>query len=330
LCSAAAIPSREIASPGATRCPICSATSGSRVYGLYDDRYGYPGEFDLHRCAGCGHCWLDWAPDADTLSALYSEHYPRGDRSVEDLRPLSAAIPIVAWWRGQRSSAAFWVPRGVRVLDIGCGFGESLAYHRARGCEVRGVEVDRNIARVASRYGFDVHVGLFEPGRYPEAAFDYVTLDQVIEHAVDPVAMLAGMRRVLRDGGRAVLSTPNAAGLGARVFGARWIHWHAPYHLHTFTPASLRVAAEHAGLKVARLTTITHSGWLSYQWIHLITAPPIGETSPFWAPTRARGQRWTIRSLRGLHRTGIDHALTRLSDRLGVGDNLLAVLERTT
>lgn len=314
----------------ATGCPICSAANIAHTYSLHDDRYGYVGEFDQRRCSTCGHRWLDWAPDATTLSALYSEHYPRGQRSVEDLEPLSLATPLRAWWRGQRASAAFWVPRGVSVLDVGCGFGEALAYHRGRACQVHGVEADRNIARVAARYGFDVHVGLFDPSRYSEAAFDYVTMDQVIEHAVDPVAMLGGVRRVLRVGGSTVLSTPNTAGLGAQMFGRRWINWHAPYHLHGFTPRSLRLAAERASLRVARLDTITSSEWLGYQWIHLVTAPPAGEPSPFWAPARARGQRWTIRSLRALHRTGIDHLLTRLWDRLGVGDNLVAVLERTT
>ena len=316
-------------SSSAPVCPICSGANIAPMYTLHDDRYGYRGEFDQRRCTGCGHRWLEWTPDADTLSALYSEHYPRGDRSVEDLEPPALAGRLGAWWRGQRSSATFWVPPAVRVLDVGCGFGESLAYHRARGCEVHGVEADRNIARVAARYGFDVHVGLFEAARYAEASFDYVTMDQVIEHAVDPVAMLGGVRGVLRIGGCIVLSTPNAAGLGARVFGPRWINWHAPYHLHGFTPGSLRVAAERAGLRIARLDTITSSEWLSYQWIHLVTAPPVGESSPFWAPARARGHPWTIRSLRALHRTGIDHVLTRLSDRLGVGDNLIAVLERT-
>jgi SAM-dependent methyltransferase len=223
-----------------------------------------------------------------------------------------------------------WVPPATRILDIGCGFGEALAYHRARGCLVRGVEADRNIARVAARHGFDVHVGLFEPARYGDAAFDYVTMDQVIEHAVDPIAMLDGVRRVLRVGGSAVLSTPNAAGLGARVFGPRWIHWHAPYHLHGFTEQSLRIAAERAGLRVSQTSPITNSEWLSYQWIHLVTAPRAGEPSPFWSPRRAPSHRWLIRSLRALHRTGIDHTLTRLADWLRVGDNLIAVLERPT
>ncbi len=36
------------------------------------------------------------------------------------------------------------MPRNVRVLDIGCGFGESLGYYEARGCEAYGVEADEN------------------------------------------------------------------------------------------------------------------------------------------------------------------------------------------
>lgn len=248
--------------------------------------------------------------------------------SVDDLAVPREPGRLTGWWRGQRSSAMFWVPPQVRVLDIGCGFGESLAYHASRGCEVHGVETDRNIARVAERYGFDVHVGLFEPARYPAASFDYVTLNQVIEHARDPIEMLRGVHQVLRPGGRAVLTTPNGAGVGARVFGTRWINWHAPYHLHVFTPASLHAAAAAANLRIASLETITSSEWLGYQWVHLATDPTPGEPSPFWAPARARRRRARILPLRVLHRTGIDHVLTRICDRLGRGDNLIGVLER--
>lgn len=248
--------------------------------------------------------------------------------SVDELAVPREPGRVVGWWRGARSSATFWVPPAVRVLDIGCGFGESLAYHASRGCEVHGVEADRNIARVAEHYGFDVHVGLFDPERYEPGSFDYVTMNQVIEHARDPIDMLRGVCRVLRPGGRLVLTTPNGGGLGARVFGSRWINWHAPYHLHVFTPASLQHAAGAAGLSTASLETITSSEWLGYQWAHLATVPAPGEQSPFWAPGRARGRRAAIRSLRALHRTGIDHVLTRVCDRLGRGDNLVAVLER--
>lgn len=310
-------------------CPICSAAGATESTVQYDDRYGYPGMFTLLACQQCGHRWLDWRPDAAILQRLYTDYYPRSQRSADDVAAPAASGALASWWRGRRSSAAAWVPRNVRVLDIGCGFGESLAYHRARGCEVWGVEADRNIARVAAKHGFNVDVGLFDPARYEPGYFDYVTMDQVIEHVVDPVATLTGVASVLHGGGTLVATTPNASGALARLFGRRWINWHTPYHLHFFSPASLALAAEQAGFSVVKHETITSSEWLSYQWIHLLTAPPEGTASPFWTGRRGSLQeRATIKALRLAHRTGIDHMVTRVCDSLGAGDNFVVQLRR--
>jgi SAM-dependent methyltransferase len=315
--------------PVTTLCPICSADATSHLHALHDDRFGYPGEFVLLGCDACGHRWLDWRPDAARLAALYTDYYPRSTRSVDDLTLPKQMRSIASWWHGQRSSAAFWVPPRVTVLDIGCGFGESLAYHRGRGCEVWGVEADQNIARVAAHHGFNVHVGLFDPTLYKPASFDYVTMDQVIEHVIDPIATLRGVYDVLKRGGTAVLTTPNASSLTARMFGRRWINWHTPYHMHFFTPRSLRRAAELAGLEVASIKTITSSEWLSYQWIHLLTYPPAGTTSPFWTTRRRRAwEQVTIKGLRALHRLGVDQLTTRILDAASVGDNYVVQLRR--
>ena len=310
-------------------CPICGGAATPKLDRLHDDRYGFRGAFDLLACNSCGHRWLDWHPDGDTLAAMYSDYYPRASRSVDEVAPPPRHPGLRGWWRGERSSAMFWVPPGARVLDIGCGFGESLAYHRMRGCEVHGVEADRNIARVAMQHGFDVHVGLFDPALYETGYFDVVTMDQVLEHVVAPVDTLRGVSRVLRPGGTAIVTTPNADSLGARVFGRRWINWHPPYHLHFFTPTSLRCAAEQAGLAVAKITTITSSEWLGYQWIHLLTAPGEGERSSLWTKRRrSLREQLTITPLRLAHRTGLDHLLTRLCDVAGVGDNFVVQLQR--
>jgi SAM-dependent methyltransferase len=310
-------------------CPICERDLIEALAPLYDDRYGYPGEFALYRCNACRHRWLAWQPDEPTRAALYSEYYPRTARSADVVPVPTYGNPVAAWWRGRRSSAAFWVPRDVRVLDIGCGFGEALAYHRRRGCDVEGVETDRNIARVAEQHGFAVRVGAFDPAHYAAASFDYVTMDQVIEHMPDPVASLRGVGRVLAPSGRLVLSTPNAESLNARLFGRRWIHWHAPYHLHFFSVASLARAAALADFAIDTLEVVTNSEWINYQWIHSLTAPAPGEPSTFWAPSRSADPRRTlVRSLRVLHRLGWDHALSRLLDALRIGDNFVAVLRR--
>ncbi len=312
------------------RCPICKSQSQPDLRDLYDDRYGYPGRFILWKCLSCGHKGLHASFSPQQLERLYSTFYPRSNLDLTDFVPFQEAQGLASWANGETSSAFRWVPRNVRVLDIGCGFGNTLAYHEARGCDAWGVEADDNIRRVADKYGFKVHVGLFDPGLYVPNSFDYVTLDQVIEHVTDPLQTVFGIAHVLKPGGLAVLSTPNESGWGAALFGRRWINWHAPYHLQLFSVTSMRLAAQQAGLIVERTMTITPSAWLHYQWLHLLTYPSEGTPSSFWAPDG----KWSLMKRIGrkaftiAHQCKVNHAITRICDALGVGDNRLFFLRK--
>lgn len=275
---------------------------------LYDDRFGHPGHFTLYACARCAHRWLDIQPDPAEIEALYAAYYPRREPGP----PLAHVSP---------SSAAAGVPRDVTVLDIGCGAGDALAYHQARGCTVRGVEADAQAVAAARRRGLEVDHGVFDPARYEAASFDVVTLDQVVEHFSDPAAAFAGIRRVLRAGGSLFLATPNAASVIAWIAADRWIHWHAPYHVQLFSRASLAQLAERTGFRIARLRTATDPEWLSYQWIHALTRPRVGQRSSLWAPEL---RRWDVRALRMLRFAGVEKLVTRLCDRFDAGDNFVA------
>lgn len=297
----------------------------------YDDRYGYPGRFELMHCSDCGHRFLDSSLTAEQLVDLYTDYYPRKILDVAQYQPHREIRGFGGWFNGLNASAFRYVPKNVRVLDVGCGFGQSLGYHIARGCDVYGVEADENIRRVAERFDFKVHVGLFDANIYEPESFDYVTMDQVIEHVSDPVVTLRGVARILRPGGTAVLSTPNSGGWGAKVFGRRWINWHAPYHMQFFSLRSLQLAAEEAGLTVIRSKTITNSEWLYYQWIHLVTYPEPSEPSRFWSMTAGGNtplQQRILKALALMHRIKIDHVLTRLFDGLGLGDNRVFLLQK--
>lgn len=264
----------------------------------------------------------------EQLFELYTHYYPRSSFNVEDFRPYHEVAGIRAWLNGVYRSAFRWVPRNVRVLDIGCGFGETLGYHAERGCDVYGVEADENIRRISDIYGFRVHVGLFDPDSYPRDFFDYVTMDQVIEHMSDPVETLQGVARVLKPGGVAVLSTPNADGWGARRFGSRWLHWHVPYHLHHFSVRSMGLTAERAGLHVKLHKVITSSDWLHWQWIHLLMYPDPGYPSVFWAHKGKLPiyKAMLLYILTLLNFLKINHIITRILDQCKVGDNLLYFL----
>lgn len=106
------------------------------------------------------------------------------------------------------------VAPGSRVLDLGCGEGELLAWlkeHKkviARGVEISPAQVRRAIARGVSAFQGDLNEGLAD---FPDNAFDYVILSQTLQEISQPVRVIHDMLRV---GKRAIVSFPN--------FG----HWH--------------------------------------------------------------------------------------------------------
>lgn len=101
------------------------------------------------------------------------------------------------------------VEQGSRVLDLGCGEGELLAWLMenknvtARGVEISSAQVRRAIARGVSAYQGDIDEGLAD---YPDKAFDYVILSQTLQETRAPLQVL---REMLRVGRRAIISFPN-------------------------------------------------------------------------------------------------------------------------
>lgn len=312
-------------------CTICNSNKIINFYKLNDDRYGYPGIFKLLKCTSCDHKFLDHQFTSNELGNLYSNFYPRSSMKIEDYVELKFEHGFRSWFDGVKRSAYTYVPECVTILDIGCGFGQSLGYHKNRGCEVFGVEADENIKRVADKFGFNVKVGLFDPADYPSDFFDYITMDQVIEHVTDPIDVVSGIASILKPGGHAILSTPNANGWGAWLFGRKWINWHTPYHLQHFSKKSFELVARNAGLEIESIKTITSSEWLHYQWLHLGTFPKYGEKSIFWDPKSEKmsiKQKIIIKVLTILHKLKINHILTRLFDAIGIGDNYVIVLRK--
>jgi methionine biosynthesis protein MetW len=96
-----------------------------------------------------------------------------------------------------------------RVLDLGCGEGELLAWLLenkrvlARGVEISPAQVRRAIGRGVSVYQGDIDEGLAD---YPDNAFDYVILSQTLQETRSPLQVL---REMLRVGRRAIISFPN-------------------------------------------------------------------------------------------------------------------------
>lgn len=141
----------------------------------------------------------------------------------------------------------------LEVLDVGCGTGHNSQVMAAKGHRLTGVDISEHAIERYRANGFDGRAMDIESGlEFPDASFDLVFCSEVIEHLVRPERLAAEVYRVLRPGGRLVLSTPNSAFWLYRVlalFGWVVSDVQHPMHLRFFTRASLRRLLEGAGFR---------------------------------------------------------------------------------
>jgi 2-polyprenyl-6-hydroxyphenyl methylase/3-demethylubiquinone-9 3-methyltransferase len=111
--------------------------------------------------------------------------------------------------------------RAATVLDVGCGTGglsellHAKGYSRLAGCDwLPSGAVDR----APPDYEYQqVDLNAEGLGAYGDASIDALVCSDVIEHLENPAAMLREFARVLRPGGVAVVSLPNAFNMLERV-----------------------------------------------------------------------------------------------------------------
>lgn len=124
-----------------------------------------------------------------------------------------------------------------RFLDVGCGLGDESVGFTGGGRLVVGIDYDPETAATAAR----THGGA---GLRTECAdgsmlglstgsFDDVCSSHLIEHFVDPEPHVREVARVLAEDGTAFFLTPNAPA-----------DFENPYHVHLFTPDTLRAMLE--------------------------------------------------------------------------------------
>ena len=101
---------------------------------------------------------------------------------------------------------------GERVLDLGCGAGRFVAALREAGADPVGVELAEGALERARRNvpGADLRA-LGPDGAIPleDASVDLVWCSEVLEHVPDTAGLLSEARRVLKTGGRLLVTTPS-------------------------------------------------------------------------------------------------------------------------
>jgi SAM-dependent methyltransferase len=217
-----------------------------------------------------GYRRLDPIPDAGELARFYQSHYyhliRQGGRAHE-LKHLmeggEAAERERSWLEhtlySDLAHALETHAPGQRVLDVGCGTGEALAFLKRKGFSTIGVEPSAEASQAASGRGIDVlNMTLEEYVEHRSAtrapAVDAVLLLCVLEHVPDPAATIVAARSALVPGGLIGIRVPNDFNDIQRIARdklAKSPWWIAvPDHINYFTFASLRSFLDRLGFDV--------------------------------------------------------------------------------
>jgi ubiquinone/menaquinone biosynthesis C-methylase UbiE len=158
-------------------------------------------------------------------------------------------------WRRRRALLLREARPGERVLDVGCGGGRFVAALRDAGADPVGVELAEGAVERARRNvpGADVRL-VTGDGSLPlgHGEIDLVWCSEVLEHVPDTVAFLTEVRRVLRQGGRLLVTVPDHGRLKRTLLALA--HYDAHYdplgqHLHFYTRRSLARALHATGFE---------------------------------------------------------------------------------
>jgi SAM-dependent methyltransferase len=246
-------------------CPLCSGTL--RTAFVYDARPEGETEFEIpperyrRSYAQCSTCGI-YVADLDELDLdeLYAGAYVDATYSANGLGATFDRIMALAPERsdnaGRVARVAGWLGGpGARILDVGSGLGVFPAGMRRAGHDAvvaldpdaRAVEHTRVHAGVEAVLGDFMAADDLDLGR-----FELVTLNKVLEHVPDPVAMLARVRDHLEPGGAVYVELPDGEAAAEDPDGKGREEFFIE-HLYVFGPASLALLARRAGFGVQRL-----------------------------------------------------------------------------
>lgn len=228
----------------------------------------------LVQCRRCGLIYLNPRPAPESVHQFYPSDYyayeAAGDgtrltwkrrvkrfvRRSRTLYRLAMLSPAARDFEDPVSKLVGWVQPG-RILDVGCGAGNTLDQCAVLGWETWGVELSDQAVRAARANGHRVWNGSLEECDIPPASVDVVRMNHVLEHVPSPTQTMRAAERILRPGGRIVVEVPHLTQIFAALSRDYFWALDLPRHFYHFTADSLKRVVAESGLRVVETKTVS-------------------------------------------------------------------------
>ncbi len=178
-------------------CQICGDSASKRFHCKVNLIFGT--EYDLFECLHCGLIFFDPMPTESELTTFYSASYYDFDKSREEGKGMAFARSLMRW-----------KPRG-KFLDVGCATGFFInGIRKHSDWDVYGTDFGASAVRFArDQLGLNVVQGDLVEAAFQEAFFDYIHVNNVLEHVPNPISLLRECRKIIKPDGIFFLSVPN-------------------------------------------------------------------------------------------------------------------------
>jgi 2-polyprenyl-3-methyl-5-hydroxy-6-metoxy-1,4-benzoquinol methylase len=225
-----------------------------RIYGDQELTYPYVGKHLELQYLECTNCGLVGINPLTQFTDINRQSFD-GERNI-----VAWVDHDYSWYEGIKSSSISLIYDQYnledyrctnRILDVGCGPGVSLSWLRnEKGWEAFGIDPDQHSARTAwERYKLRIDNGHVEDISAPDEHFDFIIMDNSLEHTFNPLLTLLKAYRLLRKGGGLFIATPNCNGLSTQFLNANahWGHW------FLYSPKTLYDILKRIGFQVTKI-----------------------------------------------------------------------------
>ena len=165
-----------------------------------------------------------------------------------------------------------------KILEVGCFLGRYCDYFKSQGHHPTGIDLSGEVIKEGKTLfpNLDLRVTSGQMDReFDENSFDAVIASEVIEHVLHPDEFLKHILKVLKPGGRLLLTTQNSNAIHYRLrmlMGKfRW----DPTHLRLYSKPELIKEIESSGLKITKMRGIPINPvgpqWLMRQFAYYST-----------------------------------------------------------
>ncbi len=148
--------------------------------------------------------------------------------------------------------------RGESILDVGCGTGEFCCLLKNKyEAEPYGIDGNEEAIKIARSLYSGISFDNVDVEKVKERKYDAVVMVEVIEHFRNPQYVLEILEKMLKPGGRIVVSTPNKWAVIHRMKSAimGFDYLSDPLHFQHFNPKTLSCLFENTGFVIDNLYT---------------------------------------------------------------------------